>query len=82
MFALQALPLIYNLFLAFLPQQARSVFLETYGTIDEQTEQLALARALLHTLSIVVYAHDVDDQDLLAEGLVGLQLLVDVGCEL
>ncbi|MBS1988698.1 phosphotransferase [Candidatus Dependentiae bacterium] len=71
-----------QLIFSFLPQQARSVFLETYGTIDEQTEQLALARALLHTLSIVVYAHDVDDQDLLAEGLVGLQLLVDVGCEL
>jgi aminoglycoside phosphotransferase (APT) family kinase protein len=70
-----------QLIFSFLPKQARPIFLEIYGTIDEQTQQLALARALLHTLSIVVYAHDVDDQDLLVEGLVGLQLLTDDGGE-
>lgn len=66
---------------SFLPKEARTLFFDIYGQIDQQTEQLALARALLHTTIIVVYAHDVADQDLLTEGLVGLELLIKIGNE-
>lgn len=66
-----------QLLFSFLPRQAYSLFVSVYGKIDEQTDQLALFRALFHTASIVVYAHDVGDQDLLNEGLIGLHLITE-----
>jgi aminoglycoside phosphotransferase (APT) family kinase protein len=60
---------------SFLPPEARTTFLDAYGPIDEQTAHLARFRALDHTITMALYSHDIQDQDLLAEALLGLQLI-------
>lgn len=61
----------------FLPPAAHSTFFEHYGCITEQTKQLALFRAICHTSVVVLYSNDIDDQDLLHEGLIGLDLIIN-----
>jgi aminoglycoside phosphotransferase (APT) family kinase protein len=60
---------------SFLPPEARTTFLNVYGAIDDQTAHLARFRALDHTITMVLYSHDIQDQDLLTETLLGLQLI-------
>lgn len=61
---------------SFLPPSARASFWEIYGTPDFNTQKLAEFRALFSASQIVVYAHDVGDADLLAEGLEALKFLI------
>ncbi len=54
---------------AFLPPRAHDAFRHPYGPIDDDTWALARCRALQHQLTVVLYAHDARDRDLLREGL-------------
>lgn len=62
---------------AFLPIEARPVFLETYGALDKNTEQLALFRALFSSSLLVVFSHDVGDHDLLREAQTSLDFILE-----
>ncbi|MBM3886815.1 DUF1679 domain-containing protein [Candidatus Dependentiae bacterium] len=62
---------------SFLPRKAYQSFIDVYGPIDKQTQQLALFRALCHTSVLLLYAHDINDKDLLDESLFGLQLMIE-----
>jgi len=57
------------------PPQDWVTFFQTYGPIDEPTQQLARFRALNHTCNVVPYAHQTHDPDLLRECLLGLRWL-------
>lgn len=52
---------------AFLPPEARSVFWHIYGQVAPLTQDLAKLRALFHSLALLLYADDIDDQRLLDE---------------
>jgi len=57
---------------AVLPAAARGTFLEAYGPVDE-TGELARFRAAYHSVWVALYAHDLGDEPLLAEGLGALR---------
>lgn len=52
---------------------ARAAFFKAYGPIDEETELRARTFAIFSAASIVHYAHDMQDDVLLAEALAGLE---------
>ena len=64
-----------NILFSFLPPAGRTMFLQTYGPISKQTEQLALFRAIVTTSWVVLFAHDTKNKDLLEEALTGLELI-------
>lgn len=51
----------------YLPPTARAVFFEAYGPVSPEMRQLARFRALYMSLLILLYAHDIQDADQLAE---------------
>lgn len=55
---------------------SRDAFFETYGLIDTPTRRLARFRALHHTLSLIQYASDLADSNLLSESLNALNRLI------
>lgn len=57
----------------FLPASARGAFRRAYGPIDEGTWRLARFRALVHGALVAGYAHEIDDANLLREGLLSLR---------
>ena len=59
----------------FLPLAGRAEFCRAYGPVDEPTWRLARFKALLTAVMLVVYGHDVKDEDLLREGLSTLRQL-------
>jgi len=63
---------------SFLPENAYAVFFSIYGAIDEKMRQLAIFRALYHTSILVLYSHEIADKDLLAESIMGLQLIANL----
>ena len=58
-----------------LPKEAHPLFLEAYVPISEETKLLARFRGLFSACVITVYANDIRDNDLLAEGKLALQYL-------
>jgi aminoglycoside phosphotransferase (APT) family kinase protein len=60
---------------SFLPQESHNEFRSIYGVIDDTTWNLAKFRALYSSATITVYGHDIQDQELLAEGLQGLSFI-------
>ncbi len=57
---------------AFLPDAARATFLDAYGPVDNQRLAVARLRALFSCLTILLYGHDIGDEDLASEGRRGL----------
>jgi hypothetical protein len=51
----------------FLPQQAWPIFFDIYGHVNQNTLDLALFRAIYHTLYVMLYGHDVGDKSLFME---------------
>lgn len=62
----------------FLPAGAREAFRDAYGPIDEATWRLARFRALVHGALVAGYAHEIDDANLLREGLLSLRYVREV----
>jgi aminoglycoside phosphotransferase (APT) family kinase protein len=62
----------------FLPPMAREAFRNAYGPVDDLTWSIARLRALWHTLTVLAYASDVGDADLMREGQVALRHLAGV----
>ncbi len=62
--------------LTFLPTEARRDFEAAYGPIDGSTWRRAGVRALQHMATITLYGLDIGDEDLLREGLAGLDRMV------
>ena len=54
---------------SFLPPEARDLFREAYGPIDEATWRLARFRALQYGTYLTPYAHAQSDANLLREAL-------------
>lgn len=54
---------------AFLPPEAHAAFRRAYGEIPEDRWRLARVRAMFHSAALVLYGHDIGDEDLLREGL-------------
>jgi aminoglycoside phosphotransferase (APT) family kinase protein len=52
----------------FLPPEARTAFFSEYGLVDDTTRQMARLRGLWHTLTVLEYAHAIQDRDLMREG--------------
>jgi aminoglycoside phosphotransferase (APT) family kinase protein len=50
-----------------LPPSAHEIFRNAYGPISDITWQMARLRALWHTLMVMLYAYDINDQDLIRE---------------
>lgn len=63
---------------SFLPQSAHLLFFDAYGPIDDQTHQLSLFRTLYYASLVLLYSHDINDNDLLDETLFGLHLMIEV----
>jgi aminoglycoside phosphotransferase (APT) family kinase protein len=61
---------------SFLPPEARGAFRRAYGPIDDATWRLSRFRALAVSAILVVYGHEIGDNHLVREGLVGLQNLL------
>ncbi len=62
----------------FLPPEARTAFFAGYGPCDDDTLRLARMAAIVFSAALWVYAVDIDDPALLAEGRRGLEYaLVD-----
>ncbi len=59
----------------FLPPVAHEAFRDAYGPVDDTTWSIARLRALWHTLTVLAYASDVGDADLMGEGQVSLRHL-------
>ena len=53
---------------------SRESFFAEYGPIDDDTELRARVMAIFSTASVAAYAHELDDDNLLASALVGLTL--------
>jgi len=67
---------------SFLPPAAHAFFRQVYGPIDEMRWRFARLKALHHTLSVLFYAHDVDDAELRREAERALRYLsLDEGDE-
>lgn len=62
---------------SFLPKEAHEAFRQEYGSIDEQTWDLARLRALYAASILVEYSHDQCDQNLLKEACISLEFLQD-----
>lgn len=60
---------------SFLPPHAHEVFLQHYGSVTEETWELARFRALYSLVTMATYSHDVNDKHLLAESYAGLDLI-------
>jgi aminoglycoside phosphotransferase (APT) family kinase protein len=60
---------------AFLPAAAHAAFRRAYGPIDPDTWRLARLRALVHAAAELIYALDIEDQDILAEARAALSYL-------
>ena len=60
---------------AFLPPAAHAAFRRAYGPIAELPWRIARLRALVHTLNLLVYAHDLRDEVLLRESFTALSYL-------
>jgi aminoglycoside phosphotransferase (APT) family kinase protein len=58
-----------------LPTNTHDTFFANYGTISDHTKQLMLFNALRHTTAIAVFAHSINDANLLAEMLIALRLI-------
>lgn len=56
--------------------KARDLFWSEYGDIDDTTRDLARLRAIGHSLSCLLYAHDVGDQPLLSEAFCALARVI------
>lgn len=50
-----------------LPPEAHKAFRDAYGSIEEATWQVARLRAIWHTLTVLLYAADIGDADLVRE---------------
>lgn len=61
---------------SFLSREARAHFWETYGAVDFVTQELAKFRALFSSTTLVIYAHDIGDTDLLEEALESLNFFL------
>ena len=58
---------------SFLPPLAHETFRSAYGPIDERTWRLARFRALYQALLLIIYSHDIGDDDVLRESLTALR---------
>ena len=58
---------------SFLPPWARETFRSAYGPIDDRTWHLARFRALYQALLLIIYSHDISDDDVLRESLTALR---------
>lgn len=58
-----------------LPPHTHKHFFDVYGPISTETWLLARFRALMSALIVTVYAHSIEDNDLLQEGKLGLEFL-------
>ncbi len=61
---------------SFLPPSARETFRSAYGPIDDRTWRLAGFRALYQALLLIIYSHDIGDDDVLRESLRALRYVV------
>ena len=61
--------------LTFLPPKAEEVFRRSYGPIAPLTWQIARLRALWHSVTVLLYGHDIEDADLVRESRLALQYL-------
>ena len=61
--------------LSLLPPAGQRVFFEVYGEVDDETLRLARFRTLYHSLSLVLYAEEIDHDSLLQEAIQGLNFL-------
>jgi aminoglycoside phosphotransferase (APT) family kinase protein len=59
-----------------LPPNARVLFQRDYGEIRDLTWRMARFHAIRHTACVVPYAHHINDADLLREGLLALEYLL------
>jgi len=59
----------------FLPCSAHPLFWEAYGNVEQTICTFARLRAIYSSVTIAWYAHQIQDKCLLAEGLLGLQLI-------
>lgn len=62
---------------AFLPIENHAQFRKHYGNIDDHTWEFAFFRAIYSTAALMLYGHDVNDQDLITEAGVSFQLLLE-----
>jgi aminoglycoside phosphotransferase (APT) family kinase protein len=62
----------------FLPQNSHEAFWKAYGEVDETTKLLAKLCAVYNSITMAWYAHQIADQDLLAESLFGLGLVKEL----
>ena len=60
---------------SFLPSQSHDTFRNTYGEIDESTWKLARLAAIHSMSHTITYGHDIKDDNLIRESLVGLKYL-------
>ncbi len=67
-----------SLMFAFLPPEARGVFSAVYGVTDFNREKLARLRALFSLTTLLVYGHDIADEDLIWEAHQGLSWFLKV----
>jgi aminoglycoside phosphotransferase (APT) family kinase protein len=63
----------------FLPPEALPDFEAAYGAIPDELKALAAFRALCQAGNLVLYGHEVGDQDLLREGVFALGQLERLG---
>jgi aminoglycoside phosphotransferase (APT) family kinase protein len=59
-----------------LPLQARSVFEQAYGPIDERTRELARYRAIYHAALVAYYGYRIGNDETLRAGLTGLKYAI------
>lgn len=59
----------------FLPSAAHNAFKKAYGPIDNKTWYLAKTRAIYSSSILALYAHDIEDKDVLKEALKSLHYL-------
>jgi len=62
---------------SFLPPQAHEIFKHTYGYISDQTWQLARLRAVHVMFHVILYAHDIGDEQLVKEAQKSLRYIVE-----
>jgi aminoglycoside phosphotransferase (APT) family kinase protein len=60
---------------SFLPKKAHPLFIKAYGFIDPITWELAKFKAIYSLCSLISYAQDVKDSNLLKEGLRGINFI-------
>ena len=61
----------------FLPKSSHDMFWHIYGDVDQQTHTLAMLRAIFSLVTTCWYSHQISDESLLSESLIGLEMLRD-----